>query len=133
MVGQGRPTYKPIPVSEATDRDLMKSFRLEFEPNISGSGNKGSFKHTFMVAGQLLGLVVVCDVVQVDMMWQSDVLLQATSNRSKVDLLISHYRVRAVYTNVMTKAIILKKWLNTPDYTLERVWTSSYLNLNVRR
>lgn len=58
-----------------------------------------------MAAGRLLRLAVVA---QAGTMWPSGVLFQEISDRSTVELLISHYRVCSVCTTVMTKAFSLK-------------------------
>lgn len=47
---------------------MKEIFRLDFGPKISGGGNKGSFKQVCIVAGQLLPIAVVCDVVDNDAM-----------------------------------------------------------------
>lgn len=109
VVGQGRPAYKSVPVSEKNNDDLAEIFHLEYEPKIAGGGKNGSWKQVCMAAGQLLRLAVMCQKVEVESMWESGVLFTTICDRSTVELLVSHYRIRTVCTTVMTKVFCLKK------------------------
>ena len=108
-VGQGHPAYKSVPISEKNNDDLAEIFRLEYEPKIAGGGKNGSWKQVCMAAGQLLRLAVMCQKVEVESMRESGVLFTAICDRSTVELLVSHYRIRTVCTTVMTKVYCLKK------------------------
>lgn len=109
VIGQGRAAYKGISVCEDNNSDLREIYRIEYEPKISGGGSDGSFKQLCIAAGQLLRLCVVCNVLEVESVWMPGKLFEAICDKDTVDLLISHYRVRAVCTTVMTKAFHLKK------------------------
>lgn len=115
-VGQRRAAYKDVPVSDVNNSDLKEIYRLEYEPKISGGGSAGSFKHLCIVAGQLLRLCIICDVLQMETLWKPGQLFQAICHKETVDLLLSHFCVRAVCTTVMTNAFQLKKSASMPRF-----------------
>lgn len=115
-VGQGRAAYNGVPVSDLNNSDLKNIYRLEYEPKISGGGSDGSFKQLCIVAGQPLRLCIVCDVLEMETLGKPGQLFHAICHKETFDLLLSHFRVRAVCTTVMTKAFQLIKTVSMPRF-----------------